>query len=166
MELTDKQNATLNGAEGAGVAQCLKTLVDYGNAFGAARLVPVTSAHLAGSFSISVFHTYVEMLERLVRDGTRVRVPTTVNPRPGIDVSLQNRLLFRGQRRLETLFDALGVTPNYSCVSYLGDGAPGLGDIVAWAESSAVIYANSVLGARTNRNSIMIDVSSAVSTLR
>ena len=165
MDLTEDQISVLDGAEGQAVARCLKTLVEYGNAFGARRLVPIQSAHLAGSFRIYVFNTYLEMLARIVRDGARVRVPTTVNPRPGIHFSLQNRLIFRGQQKLEMLFNALGVTPNYSCVSYLGSGAPKFGDVVAWAESSAVAYANSVLGARTNRNSIMIDVSSAITGL-
>lgn len=165
MELTEQQEALLDGAEGPAVARCIRTLVEYGEVFGARRLVPIKSAHLAGSFSIGVFGTYLDMLGQLVREGARVRVPTTVNPRPGIDFSLQNRFIFRGQARLERLFDALGVTPSYSCVSYLGAGRPARGDVIAWAESSAVIYANSVLGARTNRNSIMIDISSAVTGL-
>ena len=67
MDLTEDQISVLDGAEGQAVARCLKTLVEYGNAFGARRLVPIQSAHLAGSFRIYVFNTYLEMLARIVR---------------------------------------------------------------------------------------------------
>ena len=74
-------------------------------------------------------------------------------------------MVFRAQRRHEEQLEALGVTPNYSCVSYLYQNVPRFGEILGWAESSAVIWANSVAGARTNRNSIMMDVCQAVTGL-
>lgn len=165
MQLTEEQQALLDGAEGPEMAQCMDTLVRYGSAFNAPRLVPIKSAHLTGSFRISSFKAYYEIVERLVAAGIRVKVKTTLNPRPGYDFSLQNRLVLKGQRRHEDNLEALGVTPNYSCVSYLDVNRPAFGDILGWAESSAVIYANSVIGARSNRNSIMVDICQAVTGL-
>jgi predicted aconitase len=166
MELTETQRAMLDGAEGPELRLALETLVNYGKAFGARRLVPIKSAHFTGSFAISVYRGYYELLDRLVRAGVRVRVPTTINPRPGRDFSLPNRLLaFRRQLHHEAQLARLGVTPNYSCVCYMEANVPQFGDVLGWAESSAVIYANSVIGARTNRNSVMMDVCMAVTGL-
>lgn len=148
------------------MALALKTLVRYGESFGAARLVPIVSAHLTGSFAIATYSGYYELLDRLVKAGIRVKVPTTINPRPGYDFSLPNKLVaFRKQKRHEAQLAKLGVTGNYSCVCYHEANVPKFGDIVGWAESSAVVYANSVLGARSNRNSIMVDVCMAITGL-
>lgn len=166
MNLTPEQQSILNGAEGPEMALALKTLVRYGEAFNAERLVPIKSAHLTGSFAISTFSGYYELLGKLVDAGVKVKVPTTLNPRPGYDFSMQNRLIaFRKQKHHEEQLEKLGVTPNYSCVCYHTANVPEFGDILGWAESSAVIYANSVRGARTNRNSIMVDVCMAVTGL-
>jgi len=151
--------------KGGAEALALKTLVAYGEAFGAMRLVPVHSAHLAGSFGILAFSTYLKILDQLVAEGSRVKVKTTLNPRPGYEQNLINRITFKNQKRLEKNLSALGVTPNFSCVCYEGANVPGPGDRLGWAESSAVQYANSVLGARTNRNSLVIDLCSAVTGL-
>lgn len=165
MELTENQRATLCGEAGEPVAKCLETLVRYGEIFNAKRLVPIKSAHLAGTFRI-VFHSaYHKIIDRLVDAGAKVKVPTTLDPRPGYDFRLQNRIAFWGQQRLEHNLEALGVTPNYSCVCYDQANVPQYGDILGWAESSAIIYANSVIGARTNRNAIMIDICQAVTGL-
>jgi len=155
----------LEGRQGEALGLCLNSLVQYGSAFGARRLVPIASAHLTGSFKISFFSKYYELLSRLVREGVRVRVPTTLNPRPGYDFAPQNRMVFRPQKWHEEQLEALGVIPNYSCVCYLYQNVPRFGEILGWAESSAVIWANSVAGARTNRNSIMMDVCQAVTGL-
>ncbi|MBI1784780.1 DUF521 domain-containing protein [Candidatus Sumerlaeota bacterium] len=105
------------------------------------------------------------MLGKFVKAGIKVKVPTTLNPRPGYDFSMQNRVAFRKQKLHEERLAALGVTSNYSCVCYHTANVPEFGDILGWAESSAVIYANSVIGARTNRNSIAVDVCMAVTGL-
>jgi phosphomecalonate degydratase large subunit len=165
MELTEAQRAMLAGSEGAAVGLCLKSLIRYGDAFGARCLVPIKSAHLTGSFRIYFYSAYYELVGRLVREGVRFRVPTTLNPHPGYDFSPQNRIVFRGQREHEAQLEALGVIPNYSCVCYHHHNVPELGDVLGWAESSAVIWANSVRGARTNRNSIMMDICQAVTGL-
>lgn len=162
MKLEPDQESILRGESGRALALAMKTLVDYGDAFGAGRLVPVRSGHLAGTFGAVSFKAYYEILDRLVADGVKVRVPTTLNPRPGHKLGLVSRVVFYKQAKLERQLEALGVTPNYSCVCYEDGNRPGPGDNLGWAESSAVQFANSVLGARTNRNSILIDVCSAV----
>ena len=165
MDLTQEQEAMLAGSEGEALGLCLKSLVRYGEAFGARRLVPIRSAHLTGSFRIYFYSAYYELVGRLVREGVRFRVPTTLNPHPGYDFSLPNRIVFRGQQEHERQLEALGVIPNYSCVCYHHANVPAFGDILGWAESSAVIWANSVKGARTNRNSIMMDICQAATGL-
>src|SRR5258706_9194080 len=150
------------GESGAALGLAMRTLIDYGKAFGAARMVPIKSAHLAMSFGVGFMGAYYRILERLVAEGAKVRVPTTVNPRPGNEMNLKNRVAFMRQKSLERMFAALGVTPNYSCVCYEDVNIPARGDVVVWAESSAVVYANSVLGARSNRNSVLVDICSAV----
>lgn len=162
MKLDPRQDSFLAGEHGESMARAMRTLVAYGKAFSADEMIPISSAHLAGTFGIRSFSAYLHILDLLVRDGVKVRVPTTVNPRPGQKINLVNRFVFAKQNRLEDLLSAVGVTSNYSCVCYEEANVPALGDAVAWAESSAVVYANSVLGARTNRNSLLIDLCSAV----
>jgi len=165
MELTEEQRAVLNGADGDIMAKCMKTLVRHGDTFNARRLVPIKSAHLAGTFKIVFYSAYYELIRQLADSGIKVKVSTTLDPRPGYDFRIQNRFAFWGQRHLEEHLEALGVVPNYSCVCYSQANIPQFGDVLGWAESSAIIYANSVIGARTNRNAIMIDVCHAVTGL-
>ena len=165
MRLAPEQESVLNGESGSSLALAMKTLVAYGQAFGAERLVPIESAHLAGSFGVSVYKAYYKIIDQLVNEGARVKVPTTINPRPGNDLNLVNRAVFSAQKRFESQMKALGVTPNYSCVCYEGANVPEFGQRLAWAESSAVQFANSALGARTNRNSVLVDLCSAVTGL-
>jgi predicted aconitase len=165
MKLEPEQEAMLRGERGRAMAKAMETLVVYGKAFGARRLAPIRSGHLAGTFGVSPYKGYYSILEQLVAEGVQCKVPTTVNPRPGRDLNLLNRVVFSHQSKLEANLAALGAISNYSCVCYEQANVPGRGDILAWAESSAVQFANSVLGARTNRNSILIDVCSAVTGL-
>jgi len=162
MHLDSEQESVLHGESGQALALALKTLIRYGEVFGARRLVPISRAHLVGSFGIVFFKGCFDVLERLADEGARFKVKTTVNPRPGREYSIINRLTFFKQRRLDATLERLGVTPNYSCACYEGGNRPAPGDRLAWAESSAVQYANSVIGARSNANSLGIDFFSAV----
>ena len=162
MKLTSEQESLLAGGSGEALALAMKTVVDYGKAFGAARLVPIKSAHVAGTIGAFPYKAYYRVLDRLLADGARVKVPTTMNPRPGHTLNPLNRILFSRQATIDQGMRELGVTPNYSCVCYEGVNVPAQGAVVGWAESSAVQYANSVLGARTNRNSVLLDVCTAV----
>ncbi len=165
MQLDEEQKSILKGEAGQVMSLAMRTLVSYGESLGAGKLTPVKSAHLSGSFGIAPFSAYFIILERFVKEGIRVKVPTTVNPRPGRELSMVNRYIFKRQGSLEACYERIGVTPNYTCVCYNEANAPAKGDILGWAESSAVQYANSVLGARTNKNSLMIDLCSAVTGL-
>jgi len=165
MKLEPEQESILRGDSGKAMALAMKTLVEYGKAFGAQRLVPIKSAHLAGTFAAISYKAYYKVLDQFVGEGATVKVPTTLNPRPGQDLNLLNRVTFSKQKYVDDAMKALGVTLNYSCVCYERDNVPALGDRLAWAESSAVQFANSALGARTNRNSILIDLCSAVTGL-
>ncbi len=82
MMLNDEQQAVLNGEAGRALGRAMEALVAYGNAFGARRLVPIKSAHLAGTFGAAPFTAYYSVLARLVAEGVTCEVPTTVNPRP------------------------------------------------------------------------------------
>ncbi len=162
MNLTPEQENLAAGEGGAALGLAMKTLVAYGEAFGAKRMVPVKSAHVAVTFGINFAVAIYKILERLTEEGVRVKVPTSVNPRPGYELNCINRFAFLHQKKLEGMLNSLGVTPNYSCVCYEDVNIPAMGDNLGWAESSAVQYANSVLGARTNRNSLLIDICSSV----
>ena len=162
MKLEPEQEMMLAGEAGKAMASAMMTLVSYGEAFGAKRMVPIKSCHLAGTFGIKIYKAYLNILNQLVKEEVHCKVLTTVNPRPGDDLNIGNRFVFAKQKILETLLADLGVVPNYSCVCYDTINIPKTGDCISWAESSAVQYANSVLGARTNRNSILIDICSAV----
>lgn len=163
MKLTDEEQAILAGKQGEALKLALRTLVRYGEAFGADCLLPIASAHLAGSFAVIMYKTYYRALKMMKREGLKVKALTTVNPWPAeAPTSLVNKMVFSGQRFLDEHLAALGVTRNWSCVCYDRENIPAKGAAVAWAESSAVQFANSALGARTNRNSVMIDLCSAM----
>ncbi|MBU7038296.1 MAG: aconitase X catalytic domain-containing protein [Theionarchaea archaeon] len=163
MNLSDEHEAILIGRKGETLQKCLKTLVKYGQFFSAETLVPIRSAHLVMSSGSILFKTYLDIVEQLVREGIQFAVPTTINPHfttdnPGViqKYVLKNDNVFR------EYFRQLGGIETYSCTPYLCGNVPRKGDVISWAESSAVIYANSVLGARTNRNSGILDLISAV----
>jgi cis-L-3-hydroxyproline dehydratase len=162
MKLEPEHEMMLAGESGKAIASAMMTLIAYGKSFGAGRMVPVKSCHLAGTFGINIYKAYLLILKQLVKEGVTCKVLTTVNPRPGDDLNIGNKFVFAKQKILETLLADLGVVPNYSCVCYDTINTPKPGECISWAESSAVQYANSVLGARTNRNSILIDICSAV----
>ncbi len=132
----------------------MQLLVAIGELAGAERLVPITSAHVSGASYKLIGDPGLEFLEDFARDA-RVAVPTTVNPL-GTDLRQWKDLgvpeaFAASQARVARAYEAMGANPVYSCTPYLLGSRPGLGEHVAWAESNAVCFANSVLGARTNR---------------
>ena len=125
-----------------------------GELAGAERLVRVTSAHVSGASYKLIGDPGLEFLEDIARDA-RVTVPTTVNPlgtdlRQWRDLGVPEDFASK-QARIARAYEAMGVRPTYSCTPYLLGARPQLGEHVAWSESNAVCFANSVLGARTNR---------------
>jgi len=162
MKIDAEQESILQGKSGHALALALKTLVKYGEAFQARRLVPIKSGHFANTFGITFFKGNYNILEQVISDGIKVKVPTSCNPHPGHDLNVINRFILGKQDYLEDCINTLGIIPNYSCVCYDSANVPAFGDRIGWAESSAVQFANSVLGARTNRNTVNIDLCSAL----
>ena len=154
--LTHEEEAMLAGAEGPGVRRAMEIVVALARIYGAADLVPVRHVQIAGVSYKNLGDAGVEFLSRWAAEGARVRVPTTLNPmgmergkwqRWGIQPSFATP-----QLSVIDAFEAMGVTPTMSCTPYLFPGIkPNRGDALAWAESSAVAFANSVIGARSNR---------------
>ena len=134
--------------------KAMQILLALGGLSEAKRLVPITSAHVSGASYKMIGDPGLEFLEDFARDA-RVAVPTTVNPL-GTDLAQWKELgitpdFAEKQARIARAYATMGVRPSFSCTPYLIGVRPGLGEHVAWAESNAVCFANSVLGARTNR---------------
>ncbi|WP_444818660.1 DUF521 domain-containing protein [Treponema denticola] len=171
MQLMREQEEILNGSQGEMQAKVLKTLVMYGEAFGAERLVKVTGkyGHLVTSFGIGVMKPVYKLMDELLQSEAVSGIPFTVDPRPLDDVvpkSFLERLVFHfmysKQEEYEKQLKAMGLLSDdaYTCTCYFDEvgNTPKKGEILSWAESSAVNYANSVLGARCNRNSGIIEM--------
>jgi len=134
--------------------KAMEILQAIGDIEGAEDLVAITSAHVSGASYKMIGDPGLEFLEDFAREG-RVAVPTTVNPL-GTDMAQWRDLgvpaeFAEKQARIAAAYERMGVRPVYSCVPYELGVRPALGEHVAWAESNAVCFANSVLGARTNR---------------
>lgn len=155
MQLTAEERAMLAGEQGPGVQKAMEIVVALGKIYGAEGLVPVQSVQVAGVSFKNLGEAGLEFLREWAAQGARVRVPTTLNP-AGMDLTNWRALGFPeefARRQMEVIdaFQAMGITPGCSCTPYLVGNVPRLGQHLAWSESSAVSFANSVLGARTNR---------------
>ena len=172
MQLTPEQQSILNGEQGETMAKVLKTLVMYGEAFGAEKMVPVTSekGHLVTSFGLKAMKAVYELMDQLIEAGAVSGQPFSVDPKPldpQVPANFLERLVFKKfmytqQESYDAQLKKLGLLSEnaYTCACYLEEvgNTPEKGDILSWAESSAVVYANSVLGARCNRNSGIIEL--------
>ena len=155
LRLSAKDQALLAGDSGPGVRKAMEIVVALGRIYGAERLVPVSSVQVAGVSYRNLGEAGLEFLREWADQGARARVPTTLNP-AGIDLRAWRELGFsesfaRRQLAVIEAYRRLGVRTTCTCTPYLVGNVPRVGEHVAWAESSAVSYANSVLGARTNR---------------
>ena len=172
MKLTPEEEGILNGSQGEAMAKVMKSLVLYGDAFGAERFVPVKGkGHLVTSFGISVLSPVFNIMDELIDAGLKVDETFTCDPRPidyanvkcnPIEKLIFNKFLYGMQAPYEVQLKKLGLRSekSFTCTCYLDEvgNVPEKGDILSWAESSAVVYANSVLGARCNRNSGIIEL--------
>ncbi len=154
MYLTKEEERMLEGEYGYAVQKSMEILVALGKIYKAERMIEIKSAQISGVSYKNLGEEGLEFLEDLARDG-RVRILTTLNP-CGMDLEGWRELgisedFARNQLRVIDAYLRLGVKPTLTCTPYLAGNKPGFGDHIAWSESSAVIYANSVLGARTNR---------------
>jgi predicted aconitase len=155
LTLTTEEQAMLGGDLGPGTRKAMEIVVALGRIYGARQLVGVGSVQVAGVSFRNLGEAGLEFLSEWADQGTQVRVPTTLNP-AGIDLQDWRELGFsesfaQNQRAVIDAFRRLGVRTTCTCAPYLVGNVPQVGEHVAWAESSAVSYANSVLGARTNR---------------
>ncbi len=173
MTLTDDEVAILNGRYGEVKAKIMETLVMFGDIFGAKRLVPVThhEGHLVTSFGIPFLKPTFTTMDKLIKANIQTIGKFTVDPRPidyenvkcnPLEKLVFNKILYSKQAFYEDQLMKVGLKDNnaFTCTCYLDEvgNQPKYGDILSWAESSAVVYANSVLGARCNRNSGMLDL--------
>ena len=176
MKLTADQQAILDGEKGETLAKVMETLVRYGRLFGADSMVPVTSQynHLVTSFGLKALGPVYELMDKLIAEGAASQQKFSADPRP-VDKNvpssfLQNfvfqNFMYTKQDFYEEQLQKLGLMDEdaFTCACYMDQvgNTPKEGDILSWSESSAVVYANSVLGARCNRNSGIIDLMGSV----
>lgn len=171
MILSPEQQSILDGARGETIAKVMKTLVMYGETFGAEKMVPVTSeyGHLVTSFGLGVMKPVYALMDQLIEAGALSKQQFSVDPRP-LDPNVPSNLLqdlvfkfmYSKQASYEAQLQKLGLVKEnaFTCACYLDEvgNRPKKGDVLSWAESSAVVYANSVLGARCNRNSGILEL--------
>ncbi len=172
MILTKEQQAILNGEKGETLAKVMETVVRYGELFGAEKLVPVTSKynHLVTSFGLKMMTPVFDLMQQLIDAGVVSEQQFSADPRP-LDPNVPQNLLqkivfnvamYSKQDFYEGQLQTLGLMDKnaFTCACYLDQvgNKPQKGEVLSWAESSAVVYANSVLGARCNRNSGIIDI--------
>jgi predicted aconitase len=176
MLLNEEQQAILNGAKGETMAKVMKTMVKYGEIFGAEKMVPVTSKynHLVTSFGLKAMTAVYELMDQLIEAGVASGQKFTVDPRPldkNVPANLLQKAIFNlamytKQDEYEVQLKKLGLLSDssFTCTCYMDEvgNKPAYGEVLSWAESSAVVYANSVLGARCNRNSGIIDIMGSI----
>ena len=164
MELNTEDRDLLEGRRGEAARLAMELVVAVGEAEGATRLVDIESAHIDGC----LYHgrAGVDFARRLVAGGAKVRVPTTLNV---AFLDLLHPELYRGDpataeeaRELMDAYVALGCSPTWTCAPYQLTQRPRFGQQIAWGESNAIVFANSVLGARTNRYGDFLDICCAI----
>ena len=175
MVLTEEQQAMLDGKKGETMAKIMKTLVMYGETFDAAKMVPVTSkyGHTVISFGLGVMKPVYALYDEILSAGLAGEQKISADPFPtdphvpsNILENAVFKLMYTEQRRYGKQLKELGLMKGnaYTCACYLPEvgNIPKRGDVLSWAESSAVVYANSVLGARCNRNSGILEMMGSI----
>ena len=174
--LNEEQKAILAGSKGETMAKVMRTMIQYGEIFGAERMVPVTSKynHLVTSFGLKAMTAVYELMDQLIAAGVASGQKFTVDPRPldkNVPANLLQKAIFNlamytKQDEYEEQLRKLGLLDDksFTCTCYMDEvgNKPAYGEVLSWAESSAVVYANSVLGARCNRNSGIIDIMGSI----
>ncbi|MCL1979116.1 MAG: aconitase X catalytic domain-containing protein [Methanomassiliicoccaceae archaeon] len=155
MYLTRDEEEILAGEEGESCRKAMELVVALGKIYGAEDLIDIASAHLSGASYKTIGDGGLKYLEDMANGGARVSVPATLNP-VGMDRERWKEMhilpaFAEKQLRIIELYKKMGVMATCSCTPYLGDNVPSLGEHVAWAESSALSFVNSYIGARTNR---------------
>ena len=163
-ELTTEERGILDGEQGHAAAFAMRVLLIAAQAQKAERLIPIAAAHVDGC----LYHgpSSLDFVRRLVEGGGRVRVPTTLNV-GGLDLNRKDIFFgstetLTGAAELMESYVELGCQPTFTCAPYQLPGRPGRGEDVAWAESNAIVFGNSMIGLRTNRYGDLIDMCAAI----
>ncbi len=176
MILTQEQQAIYDGAKGETLTKVMQTVVRYGELFGAENLVPITSKynHLVTSFGLKMIQPVYDLMDQLIKAGAVSEQKFSMDPRP-VDKNVPanflqklifNKIMYAKQDFYEGQLTELGLMEKdaFTCACYMDEvgNKPNKGEVLSWSESSAVVYANSVLGARCNRNSGIIDIMGSI----
>ena len=176
MKLTQEQQEILNGSRGETMAKVMETLVRYGELYGSDTMIPVTGKnnHLVTSFGLKALTPVYELMDQLIAEGAVSSTKFSADPRP-LDKNVPssflqniifNHFMYSKQDFYEDQLQKLGLMEKdaFTCTCYMDEvgNIPKKGDILSWSESSAVVYANSVLAARCNRNSGIMDLMGAI----
>jgi predicted aconitase len=164
MYLTKDEEEIFSGKKGKMFSKLMQLLVKLGESFGADKLIKINSAHTVLNFGLNFVNSAAEVLRNVANEGLQVKVRTTADPI--VDMTFADALggipnLFVLQDQLITDLKKIGVR-GFTCTPYFSDNKPNFGDHCAWSESSAVIYLNSVIGGRSNREGGIIDIASAI----
>ena len=171
LKLTDEEKEIMEGNRGEVLQKIMESVVKYGEVFEATELIEINSPiHVVTSFGIPLLKPLFSIMDNLIENDLKTKHPFTVDPRPldydNVKCNLLEKMVFKimygKQDEYESQLKKVGLVNDnaYSCTSYLdeNDNKPNYGQMLAWAESSAVVYVNSVLGARSNRNSGIIEL--------
>lgn len=164
MHLTAHESDMLNGGYGKANAMAMNILYDLGRLYGAERMIPVSQVHI--DMTLYMVDAGVEFAEKMAEWGGKFAVPAQLNP-ASIDLLHPERMrvpenLLEKSRRLENAFLKMGATPTWTCAPYQQGLIPSFGEQIAWGESNAIAFANSVIGARTERYADLTDVCAAI----
>lgn len=174
LKLTPEEQAIMDGEKGEILQNVMQTVVNFGELFGATKLVELQAApHLAMSWGTDSVFPFIKIFEQLSFAGLKTYAPFTCNPKPmdheNLDPGEEKRIvvgdIYKHHYRLSELYKSLGMKEEaWSCACFVPQigNTPQKGDFISWSESSAINFANSYLGARTNRNSVGIDMMTAI----
>jgi len=164
MRLTDEEKSILDGKQGEAARIALSVLVDLGELFGAVELMEVSQAHIDAT--LYMVDAGLEFVEKMTDSGGEVAVPTSLNPS---SIDLQRWKEFRvppeilpKHKRMEAAYLKMRATPTWTCAPYQHGIIPRFGEQIAWGESNAIAFANSIIGARTNRYADLMDICAAI----
>ena len=165
MHLTKREEEMLAGKMGPAIELAMKAIVQMGEGLDAEGLIATEGSHLGNVDLLRHCTGYIGIVKKFVDLGADLQVPTSVNPYPADPRNSESPPIpkaFQGSSPLEGYYRMLGVIPNWTCIPYLYGNIPRFGQHLSWEESSAVIYINSVIGARANREPILMDLVSAI----
>ena len=164
MHLTDEEKGILEGKQGEAARIALSALVDLGELYGAEDLIPVSQAHIDAT--LYMVEAGLEFAEKIAEFGGEVAVPTSLNPS---SIDLERWKAYRvppeilpKHKRLEAAYLKMQATPTWTCAPYQNGIIPRFGEQIAWGESNAIAFANSIIGARTNRYADLMDICAAI----